>query len=253
MITDQLFQHYLKEAETDFFGWDFSHITETGRLASGMLSWSYGSMAKTLMADATSMLDMGTGGGELLSKLQPFPQTVCATEGYKPNFPIAKERLEPLGIKVVEVEPDNELHFPDKHFDLIINKHEEYDPSEVRRVLQDGGTFLTQQVGWTDCQAINRLLRAEINEEYRNWNLEFAHKQLEEHGFQVLLSKKEYPVQRFYDIGALIYYLKAIPWQVVDFQVEDYLDPLYELHLKILREGYLDIKQDRFVLKAMGR
>jgi SAM-dependent methyltransferase len=253
MKTDQLFEHYLKEAETDFSGWDFSHITETGRLASGMLSWSYGSMAKKLMADATSMLDMGTGGGELLSKLQPFPQTVCATEGYKPNYPIAKGRLEPLGVQVVEVEPYNRLSFPDKHFDLIINKHEEYDPSEVRRVLQEGGTFLSQQVGRSDCQDINRFLGAPINEEYAHWNLEFAYKQLEEHGFQILLSKKEYPMQRFYDIGALIYYLKAIPWQVVDFMVEDYLDPLYNLHLKINREGYLDIRQDRFILKATSK
>ncbi|MCG1023629.1 class I SAM-dependent methyltransferase [Sutcliffiella horikoshii] len=253
MKTDQLFQHYLKEAETDFSGWDFSHITETGRLATGMLSWSYGSMAKTLMAKATSMLDMGTGGGELLSKLQPFPQTVCATEGYQPNFPLAKERLEPLGVRVVKVEPDNQLFFPDKYFDLIINKHEEYDSSEVRRVLQEGGTFLTQQVGWSDCQDINRLLGAPINEEYAHWDLEFAHKQLEDYGFQVLISKKEYPIQRFYDIGALIYYLKAIPWQVVDFRVEDYLDPLYDLHLKINREGYLDIRQDRFILKATGK
>lgn len=253
MKTDQLFQLYLKEAETDFSGWDFSHINETGRLASGMLSWSYGSMAKTFMADATSILDMGTGGGELLSKLQPFPQSVCATEGYKPNYPIAKERLEPLGVQVVEVESDNLLSFPDKHFDLIINKHEEYDPSEVKRVLQEGGTFLTQQVGWSDCQDINRLLGAPINEEYAHWNLEFAKKQLEEHDFMVLLSKQEFPLQRFYDIGALIYYLKAIPWQVVDFSVEDYLDSLYELHLKIKREGYLDIRQDRFLLKAVGK
>jgi SAM-dependent methyltransferase len=252
MTNNKLFQHYLKEIDSEFSGWDFSYITETGRLAHGLLSWSYGSIAGALMADATSFLDMGTGGGELLSKLQPFPANVCATEGYKPNYPIAKERLEPLGVKVVEVAPDNKLHFPDKQFDLIINKHEEYDPGEVRRVLADRGTFLTQQVGGDDCRDINHLLGAPVNEEYAYWNLDYAKQELEQHGFKVLISKVEFPVQRFYDIGALLYYLKAIPWQIENFHVEDYLHPLYEVHCKIEREGYLDIKQHRFLIKAMA-
>ncbi|QFT87506.1 Methyltransferase domain protein [Bacillus sp. THAF10] len=251
MKSDKVFQAYVKETETSFSGWDFSHITETGRMANGLLSWSYGSIAKELMTGASAMLDMGTGGGELLSKLQPYPPTVCATEGYKPNYPIAKKRLEPLGVNVVEVAPDNKLPFANQHFDLIINKHEEYDPAEVRRVLKDGGTFLTQQVGGDDCQEINRLLGAPINEEYDHWKLEFAENQLMEHGFKLLLSKKEYPSQRFYDVGALIYYLKAIPWQIENFQVEDYIDQLYKIHCYIEKEGYLDIRQNRFILQAV--
>ncbi|CAG9621253.1 hypothetical protein BACCIP111883_02025 [Sutcliffiella rhizosphaerae] len=62
---------------------------------------------------------------------------------------------------------------------------------------------------------------------------------------------KEHPVQRFYDVGALIYYLKAIPWQIKDFRVEDYMDRLYEIHWQIEKDGYLDIRQHRFILKAV--
>ncbi|RPK04748.1 hypothetical protein FH5_01986 [Priestia endophytica] len=46
-----------------------------------------------------------------MSTLQPFPKTLYATEGYKPNVPIAKERLEPLGVKVVQLHEDNKLTF----------------------------------------------------------------------------------------------------------------------------------------------
>ena len=64
------------------------------------LSWSYGSTAYQLMQRAKAMLDMGTGGGEFLSMLQSFPPTIYATEGYAPNLPIARKKLEPLGLQL---------------------------------------------------------------------------------------------------------------------------------------------------------
>ncbi|KAF6591680.1 SAM-dependent methyltransferase, partial [Paenibacillus sp. EKM208P] len=65
------------------------------------MDWSYASKAFALIHSSKAMLDMGTGGGELLSRLRPFPEIVCATEAYAPNVPIAKARLEPLGVRVM--------------------------------------------------------------------------------------------------------------------------------------------------------
>ncbi len=93
MKRDPLFLTLLESANTNFSGWDFSFISETGRMKSEPLSWSYGSTAFQLMQRAESMLDMGTGGGEFLSMLQPFPSTIYATEGYAPNVPIAREEI----------------------------------------------------------------------------------------------------------------------------------------------------------------
>ena len=64
MKRDPLFLTLLESANTHFSGWDFSFISETGRMKSEPLSWSYGSTAFQLMQRAKSMLDMGTGGGE---------------------------------------------------------------------------------------------------------------------------------------------------------------------------------------------
>ncbi|MBO1580430.1 class I SAM-dependent methyltransferase [Bacillus sp. XF8] len=252
MKNDKLFLALLENANKSFSGWDFSFITETDRMKSQLLSWSYGSMAFSLIQNTTSVLDMGTGGGEFLSLLRPFPSTIYATEGYTPNIPIAKKKLEPLGVTVVEVTDDNALPFDNRQFDLILNQHESYSASEVKRILSPNGIFLTQQVGGLDCAEINETLGVPLNPEFTNWKLEAALNELEQHGFKVLKYKEEFPVQRFYDIGAFVYYLKAIPWQVPNFQTETYVNELYKIHQLILQKGYFDVKQHRFIMKAQN-
>lgn len=249
MKNDKLFLTLLENANTSFSGWDFSFITETGRMKSELLSWSYGSMAFQLIQNAHAMLDMGTGGGEFLSLLRPFPSTIYATEGYTPNIPIAKKKLEPLGVKVTD---DNTLPFDDRQFDLILNQHESYSASEVKRILSPNGIFLTQQVGGLDCAEINETLGVPLNLEFTNWQLETALEEIQQSGYKVLQYKEEFPVQRFYDIGAFVYYLKAIPWQVPNFETETYINELYKIHQIILQKGYFDVKQHRFMIKAQN-
>ncbi|MGC3765387.1 class I SAM-dependent methyltransferase, partial [Pseudomonas aeruginosa] len=78
---------------------------------------------------------------------------------WAPNLEIARGRLEPLGIRVVEVEgaPVNHrqgregdgggaLPFADGTIDLVGNPHQSYLPSEVRRGLAAGGCLITHQV-----------------------------------------------------------------------------------------------------------
>ncbi|MGD6827397.1 class I SAM-dependent methyltransferase [Bacillus pumilus] len=250
MMNDKQFSSLIKQADEPFVGWDFSFISETGRMKSEMLSWSYGSVATSLVQSAKSMLDMGTGGGEFLSKLRPFPTSVYATEGYKPNVPIAKERLTPLGVKVVQIDQDETLPFEAGKFDLIINQHESFSSKEVRRIISKEGIFLTQQVGGLDCIEINENLGVSINEEFIDWNLELALKEIQESNFEVLKSAEEFPILRFYDIGALVYYLKAIPWQVPGFEISNVKDELYTIHKTIEQKGYFDAKQHRFIILA---
>lgn len=76
----------------------------------------------------------------------PFPEKICATEVYEPNIPIAKSKLEPLGVQVVPIEGDEKLPFENEQFDLIINKHEAYSSKELRRIISDNGTFLPNRL-----------------------------------------------------------------------------------------------------------
>jgi hypothetical protein len=41
MNENELFDFLMSEAEKPFSGWDFSYISETGRVASEPLLWSY--------------------------------------------------------------------------------------------------------------------------------------------------------------------------------------------------------------------
>ena len=114
MDTNELFHFYMKEINQDFKGWDFSFINH--RLVESVKPWSYHSLIIPYILNSTCLLDMGTGGGEFLSIL-PFPKTTFATEFYKPNIPIAKKRLEPLGIKVTPLENEEILPFSEDYFE----------------------------------------------------------------------------------------------------------------------------------------
>ncbi|MBU7314119.1 class I SAM-dependent methyltransferase [Paenibacillus oleatilyticus] len=250
MKRDKQFLDIIAKANQDFSGWDFSYITGTGRMASQLLTWSYGSMAVSLVQHANSMLDMGTGGGEFLSMLKPLPKRVLATEGYLPNVPVARKRLEPLGVEVVQVGEDLKLPLEDNQFDLVLNRHEAYSAEEVRRVMTEDGIFLTLQSGELDCREINETFEVPLNDEYKHWNLETATREARADGFEVLSSKEEFPIQRFYDVGSLIYFLNATPWQVPGFETEKYFEQLYKIHQIIQEHGYFDVTQHRFFIKA---
>ncbi|WP_242694863.1 class I SAM-dependent methyltransferase [Pseudogracilibacillus auburnensis] len=250
MTSEKRFELLIKRTERNFSGWDFSYINDSGRIAEEPLTWSYGSIVFSLLKNADAMLDMGTGGGEFLSLLQPFPKTIAATESYPPNVLLAKNRLEPLGVSVCQISDDDHLPFHDGKFDFIINRHESYSVAELRRILSPNGLFLTQQVGGQDYYGISRALGLPANEEFKDWNLKHAVAQLENGGFVILMQKEEFPYQRFYDIGALVYYLKAIPWQAPDFDVKKDWDNLYEIHQLIEKQGYFDVRQHRFLIKA---
>jgi hypothetical protein len=80
MDEKELFNFLLSESEKPFSGWDFSYIYDTGRVDSEPLLWSYTSEILPKIRRVNSLLDMGTGGGEYLSMLQPLPlnTSLCA-------------------------------------------------------------------------------------------------------------------------------------------------------------------------------
>ncbi len=248
---DDRFEAYLEHAGGEMVGWSFSSMTTAGRMGADQLPWSFGSLVIPFMAKATDMLDMGTGGGELLCNLRPLPPNTHATEGWAPNVPVARERLEPLGVTVHGFENDGgPLPFDECALDLILNRHEAYDPAELRRVLRTGGTFITQQVGGKNDVDLNELLGAPPSEDYSDWTLDRAMEDLDDVGLVVVDGQEAFPATRFYDIGALIFYLQAVPWQIEDFSVEKHRVQLYDIHVLIEQQGWLEVSGHRFLIRA---
>jgi SAM-dependent methyltransferase len=245
----KLFEQLIAEAlKQEFSGWDFNFLAN--RWKEAPTSWNYPEIVRSHIKPEYAMLDMDTGGGEVLSSFMPLPQNTYATEGYIPNVPVAKNRLEPLGVKTVQLFGNDIPPFVDGHFDLVTNRHGSFLPQELHRILKPGGLFITQQVGGKNNFELNKLLQEKPEFMYSHWTLNLAVKQLTEAGFQILEQKDEYPETTVSDIGALVFHLKVISWQVTDFSVEKYHNKLAEIHNMIQEQGFLKIKSHRFLIVA---
>ncbi|MDT0444380.1 class I SAM-dependent methyltransferase [Streptomyces sp. DSM 41886] len=229
-------------------GWDFGWLS--GRAQGSDPSWSYPESARAHIAAAERLLDVDTGGGELLASLQPLPRHTWATEGWPPNIAVARGRLEPLGVTVVPA-PDREtLPLEDRSVDIVLNRHGRLAAHEVRRVLRPGGSLLTQQVGSDDCAELNEALGAPPSHPPGSWNLNAAGEALTRADLALTRGEEEHPVLTFYDIGAVVYHLRMVSWQIPDFSPERYDSALRRLHRHMCSEGRFDVRAHRFLITA---
>ena len=244
------FESLISEAlKQEIQGWDFSFIE--GRIQEEEPGWNYREIVSAWIKPEIYLLDMGTGGGEFLASLSALPESTFATEGYSPNVPTARKKLEPLGIQVIEISDTLKLPFDDHYFDLVINRHEAYAPKEVYRILKRGGRFITQQVGGENNFRLNELIQDNPTKSFEKWNLDNAVKELEIAGFEIDERVEAFPTTRFLDIGAIVYYLRMIRWQILDFTVDKYRERLFKIHQQIQIEGNLKVQSHRFYIEAI--
>ncbi len=240
---------YLKrELSQPFSGWDFSHLN--GRWSQEDLSWDYKKIVLEHLNDEMLLLDMGTGGGEFLLELDhPYEKTVV-TESYPPNIKLCREKLSPLGIAVFGIDSEEKLPFPDAHFDMIINRHESYELREVMRILKPNGFFITQQVGKDNNRDMSFFLNEKYQSPYPDMYLEKQVSLFRDIGFRIDFAREEFPILKFFDIGAFAYFANIITWEFPDFNVEKLIDKLYFLHQRILNDGYIISTEHRFIIIA---
>ena len=249
MNNSSLIKQWEAEENHAFQGWDFSHIN--GRWVEPELPWDYRAVVKCYLKDTDILLDMGTGGGEILLSINHPYKNTYATEAYAPNFELCKKVLSPLGITVVQTYADDKLPFDDNSFDVIINRHESFDLSEVNRTLRRGGYFITQQVGNKNTnEFMQRLNDADFVFDRTRHTVERYTTELEDMGFIIVkIGEVEYPV-KVYDVGAFVFYAKVIVWEYPGFSVKTHLDKLYDCQKEIDEKGFLDGTGHRFLIVA---
>lgn len=232
--------------QIEFKGWDFSYMES--RWKQENLPWCYSDLVREYLSSEMDLLDMGTGGGELLLTFDhPYNKT-SVTEGWLPNYQLLQKQLQPKGITVAFVDETDQLHFPTDSFDLVLNSHESYDLKEVRRVLKPGGIFITQQVGDKNGNILSEKLRTTIQPKNMDWSLQIVQKELVKENFDIMFAKEYFPYQRFFDLEGLIYYVKRIPWEYPEFPVETQFNQLLELQNELLNKGFIYNRQHRFML-----
>jgi SAM-dependent methyltransferase len=255
---DDEFRRLVADAQSQrFSGWDFSWLQD--RLVEETPPWDYKKEVAKELPRIESLLDLGTGGGELLSSLGSLPRRTYVTEGYPPNASVARDRLRPLGIDVVRAYVDDNtlrpqtgaLAFRTESLDMVINRHESFVAGEVYRVLKRGGVFLTEQAGSSNYPELNEFLGAPRIEQV--WNLEVTRRQISEAGLLVTEGREARLDAWFKDVGAVVYYLLAIPWMIEGFTVDGYWDKLKELHKFISRNGSFRTTARRFYVRSVKR
>lgn len=239
------YDQYIKEYNQPFKGWDFSYLKK--RMLDEKVDWDYKAIVEKYLPNINCLLDMGTGGGEVLASIKGLPSCTVATEGYLPNVSIARKKLIPLGIKVVQLKNGDKLPLPSNKYNVVINRHDSYDPFEVHRVLTPNGIFITQQVGGKECHELNDFLGTHCNLEYDFWNLPYALNQIGDY-LKISESKTQYLQTTFLDIGAVLYYLKAAKWQIPDFSILHYFEKILLLEQNISDFGKFICTSERFLL-----
>ena len=247
--SDRLVEAWRREECEPFAGWDFSHLD--GRMDEEQPPWSYMSRAATLMRQSSSVLDMGTGGGERLLELKEhWPEKVVVTEDYAPNIKLASERLTPLGVRVeaVGLTDHGPMPFADAEFDLVLNRQSGFNATEVARILAPGGTFLTQQVHGLYGQHLLAVFGA--TPPWPDATPSHHVPKLEAAELRIVAAEEWSGKFTFSDVGAIVYYLKAIPWLVPGFSVDTHLDSLLELQNRLESSGSLAFGAGKYLIEA---
>lgn len=244
----------LKQAEAQAFsGWDFSYIA--GQMISEPLPWDYKNIVTQYLKSDFELLDMGTGGGEFLLTLDHPYHLTSVTEAYPPNIEICKNKLAPLGITVQAITDDHHLGFGDASFDMIINRHEAFDPKELYRLLRPNGYFVTQQVGGLNNKDLSNKVgiitpEGDSEHNYSEHHLANNLDLLRKAGFKVLLSSECFPAVKFKSVEAFVYFAKIIEWEFPHFSVESCFEHLCEMQGEIEENGCISGTEHRFMIVA---
>lgn len=232
-------------------GWDFSWLN--GRATEERPSWGYQRLMSERLASASAALDFQTGCGEVLAGAKVFPPTMAATEWYPPNLDLATELLHPRGVVVVATSDQPSLPFADEAFDLVTSRHP-HDVGvwwpEIARVLKPGGVYFAQHNGPdTMLELIECFLGPQPGAGAER-HPDAERQQATGAGLQIVDQRLERLRVEFFDIGAVVYWLRKVIWAVPDFTVDRYEERLRELHQTIQDNGSFVTRSVRILVEA---
>jgi SAM-dependent methyltransferase len=233
-------------------GWDFSWFE--GRASEERLDWGYARLMGERMTRARAALDIQTGGGEVLAAALRAagarPAVLAATESWPPNAELARRNLAALGGSVAEVADDDDLPFAPATFDLLVSRHPtEVVWPEIARVLRPGGSYFSQQVGAGSNRELTDFMMG-TQPVRPGRSTEVAAAAAEAAGLEVVSLREQALRVEFFDVAAVVYFLRKVLWTVPGFTVAGYLEPLKRMHERIEAVGSFTCHSQRFLIEA---
>jgi SAM-dependent methyltransferase len=243
------FEQLIAEGESvPVEGWDFSWFD--GRATEERPRWGYSRLLAGRMARAAAGLDIQTGGGEVLAQIPQPPPVLVATESWPPNVAVARRNLRPLGAAVVVADDESDLPFRGGSFDLAVSRHPTVAAwPEIARVLRPGGTYFSQQVGaGSNRELTDFMMGPQPVDPGRSPQVAVAEAQAA--GLIVAGLREQALRVEFYDVGAVVHFLRKVLWTVPGFTAQGYIDRLAQMHERILSRGPFVSHAQRFLIEA---
>ncbi len=250
MTRQRTFAELIAEAAAEpVAGWDFSWFE--GRATEERPAWGYSGLLRERLGRASAVLDLQTGGGEVLAgACQQAPDRLVATEEWPPNAALARRALAPLRGAVVRAADVGGLPFATGTFDLVVSRH----PTvvgwpEIARVLAPGGTYLSQQVGaGSNRELTDFMMGPQPVGQGRSPRRAVAAARAA--GLDVTDVREQALRVEFFDVGAVAYFLRKVLWTVPGFTVAGYAGPIARMHAHIGEHGSFVCHSQRFLIEA---
>jgi SAM-dependent methyltransferase len=187
----------------------------------------------------------------MVGRLPELPSLAVATEEYGPSVAVAAPVLRRRGVHLVMTSQTiAALPFRSGSFEIVISRH----PvavwwEEIARVLRPGGAYFAQHVGPHSLRDLAEMF-------VDPWPVESARDPAvetlaaENAGLVVTDVRVERTRVAFFDVGAVVYFLRLVPWIVPDFEVDRYRDELLRLHVQIEQDGMFETTSSRTLIDA---
>ena len=247
---EKFIEQWHEEEKLAMEGWNFAHINDRYTEETD-LPWDYEQIIHQFLRNDHRLLDIDTGGGEFLLSLGHPGKLTSATENYEVNIAVCQKRLLPENIDFKPADPKVYLPFADDLFDIVINRHGDYHEKEIYRVLKKGGYFISEQVGaQNDRDLIAKLYKEIPHVAFPAQNLADASQRLQTQGFNIIMQQEAFRPIKFFDVGALVWFAKVLPWEFCNFTVDAHLQELISLQKELEQKGMIEGTIHRYIMVA---
>ncbi|GAA4267761.1 class I SAM-dependent methyltransferase [Frondihabitans peucedani] len=179
-------------------GWDFSRMSDWR----APVPWSYEDVVGERLAPRHDVLDIGTGGGEILRSFANRIHTGLGIDIDQQMVQVARENADNppnVGFR----RSSHLLEDVQEVFDVVLSRHAPFSVDAFASHLKDGGVFITQQVGERNMANVKAALGQSVPAPVTRETFDDS--------ALTLLEFREYDVTYIVpDIDSLVFWLRAL-------------------------------------------
>ena len=136
--------------------WDFSMIKYEEE---NLTNWDMYEILSECANEDSTILDLGTGGGEKVLNKFPKVAKILGTDFSGEMIKTANENLKQSGKTNIEFKVMNNLNMntPDNYFDIVVARHTCISAEQIFKTLKYNGKLILRGVDKLDCWQLKRL------------------------------------------------------------------------------------------------